>query len=360
MQRLPGHDYITIPKKPDRDSKKRPLIYPPDYVLTGDRETDQKAKKPYTRCTVFIDSIDDDWNLRQYDVRQTIRGLVVDDSLYLKGSGLGPMPDKIEARDAYLHWRDEMNGVGWDAKRAAKSDQKANIGDALHLFTERLDRGLQVKPNEVPVKYHGHLTNYMHATRELTVVELERFMVCDELKVGGTPDRLLGVKSRDQIVIGDVKTGNIDFNPEKIGRQLAVYSRSQIYDDATGRRSMPWPIDQDWGLIIHLDAYSGLVTLKWIDLNEAWEDVLLCRDVRKARNRRATMADYVAASEPVLPSREEITPTQIAAVITAIGNAKSEPDLYQIHTAAAHVWNDAMTDAANTRLAQLRGMLVGV
>jgi hypothetical protein len=343
---IPAYPYVTIPRKPKRDRWGRPMVYPPGYL--PDLDNPDKGKVSYTRCTKFIDVIEDPYLLHKYDIRQAIRGLVVRPDLYAKACSQGPTPDKIEQPHEWFEWRSEMDKIGWDSQQAAKSGAKANIGDALHKFAERKDRGLEVDPYEVPAGYEKHLRNYMRATEHITALEIERFMVNDELEVGGTPDRLGLEPHRNQIVVCDVKTGNVDINPAKIARQLAIYSRSFLYDDATGQRTV-LDLDQYWGIILALDARTGEMELIDVDLRKGWDQVLICHAVKQERKRKEFTRPHVVPNQPVLPNREEMTPDQYASIEVAIGNAPSEEALTAIWQAAAHVWTPELTERAKAR-----------
>lgn len=357
MQRLPDRDYITIPRKPRRDRYKRPLIYPLGYVPCGNSEVDEKEKHWVFRVTKYIDVLDDGYQLDLWKQRQVLRGTVVRPDLQLKAAALGEQPDKVETYEQYRDWRNEYDQLTRKLMDAAKSGEKANIGDALHLFSERLDRGLRVDPREVPQRYHQHLSSYVQATAGLTAIEVERFMVCDELKCGGTPDRIL-LDERGRIVIGDVKTGNVDYDPEKIARQLAIYAHSRFYDDATGERTMPYEIDQEWGVVIKLDARTGVCELLDINLAEGWQGVLTCQRVRAERNRKVTVRPHVDPDQPVLRP-EEVTPETYASIKAAIGAAATLEAVDAIWEAARHVWTDELTEHALERRGELTLQMAG-
>ena len=350
MQRLPDQDYLVIPRRPRRDRYQRPLVWLPGYEPIGNPDIDEQEKRAYTRCTKYIDVLDDGYQLTLWKMRQVLRGSVLRPDLHLEAASHGQQPDKVEEYDQYREWRNDYDRINRDLMKAAASDAKANIGTALHRFVERLDRGLEVKPAEVPDRYHQHLRNYMHVTRKLTAVEVERFMLEDGLRVGGTPDRIL-LDERNRFVIGDVKTGNVDFDPEKIGRQLAIYSRSRFYDDATGQRSRPLEIDQEWGVIIKLDARTGVCELIDVNLTEGWAGVLTCERVRSERNRKVTTRPHIDPDAPAIG--EEVTPETLAAIRQAVGAAANKEALDAIWQAAHHVWTDDLTEAAKERLGEL-------
>lgn len=78
-------------------------------------------------------------------------------------------------------------------------------------------------------------------------------------------------------MIGDVKTGSIEYGASKMAMQLAVYARSERYHPS-GMRSAIDEINLSRGLIIHLDAKTaGVLPSHWVNLMDAWEAVRACR-----------------------------------------------------------------------------------
>ena len=117
-------------------------------------------------------------------------------------------------------------------------------------------------------------------TGELHHVRVEQFMVLDDLKVGGTPDRV--VDYTGGCYIADIKTGGIECGIVKIAAQLAVYAHANTYNIATGARG-EHDADLDRGLIIHLPAGEACCRLYWVDLRAGWEAVQLAGEVRALR-----------------------------------------------------------------------------
>lgn len=250
-----------------RDRWGRPLITP----VTGGKPV------PYARASSFGDVLDDRTNLEKWKVRMAVHGLTRRPDLYL------------QATTTPLENRAALNKIADAAAEHAGGSQKATIGTVLHELTERIDRG--VDPGPVPAEYAADLAAYRAATGRYSFEHIERFMVCDELEVAGTPDRLGYDESEgDEAGVGplrvlDLKTGGSNGFLDKHAVQLAIYAHSVLYDPATGERT-PVDVAQDYGLIFHLPAGQGEFGLYRLDLAAGWDGALLAADVRRWRRRK--------------------------------------------------------------------------
>lgn len=317
-----------------RDRWGRPLIIPPE------------GGKPvaYTRCTTFVGAIEDTWNLTKWKQRLTAAGIAARKDLHLRAASLGTQPDDpVEAK----RWKREMNDLCEAAMEAVGSSSAATIGTSLHTFTELMDRGLAVDP---PADFAHHIDNYRRAMAGYEQVAVEQFLVRDDLRIGGTADRLLREKATGRLIIGDLKTGSVDY-PHKIAMQLATYANSLIYDAATGQRTPLGDVDLDTALIIHLDAKTGDCRLYWVDIESGWEAVKLAAQVRTWRNRTGLTVpvpdeDMAAATvQQIL-----VTPDPVA---SAIGAATTIDQLVALRQASAATWTDQHTDLLVERVGQL-------
>ncbi|WP_043648015.1 hypothetical protein [Nocardia thailandica] len=258
----------------ERDGWGRPKIIPPG------------GGKPvaYTRCTTFVDALEDKHGLTQWKMRQV-------------ALGLADRPDLLLAVSAHRDSKDELNRITAAAMDAAGAGSAATTGTALHTLTERHDLGQEIGP--LPAAAHADLAAYIRTTGGLQYAAIEQFRVLDDLKVAGTLDRLL--EFSDRYVIGDIKTGDITYGIGKIAMQLSVYARAQTYDPATGARGVDAkPIDLQQALIIHLPAGKGTCSLHWVDIAAGWDAVQLAAQVRKWRGRRNLTKEFVPATSPEL------------------------------------------------------------
>lgn len=322
--------------EPSRDRWGRPLVIPPN----GGKAI------AYTRATTYVGVLEDTYNLAQWQKRMVAAGLAQRPDLQLRAASLGLQPQDDAEKGK---WKRAMDEVTEAATEAAASSAAATIGTAIHALTERLDRGLDV--GVVPAQYQPHLKAYEEATRDFTAIHIERFTVLDSLKIGGTPDRILQIPGHDKLIIGDVKTGSVEYGTLKMAMQLSVYAHSLIYDVQAGRRQQIGDVDQERGLIIALNAQTGRCELLWIDIAAGWEAVQVATQVRAWRARKNLTQPYQRPTLAVVP--DPITPDADAALIAAINAATTPDELVQLWQAAGTRWTPRHTELAAARKAQL-------
>lgn len=326
---------VTIP----REARwKRPLIIPP---FLNEIEAAKAKLIPYTRATTFISVLENTHNLQLWKQRQTAIGLAHRPDLLLLVSSLGPQP---EEEDDYREWRNKMDEVCEQALEAAESSAGANLGTALHAYTDRIDRG---QPRgKVPKEYQKHLKAYEAATASLTAVHIERFVVNDQYQVGGTPDRISLLDGHDKMIITDTKSGDkLQYGMGKIAMQLAMYANSQFYDPSTGERHDIPNIDLERGLVIALNAKRGTCELVWVDLKVGWEGVQLASSVRAWQKRRDFHSPYTP---------RDLVAEAHSSIVQAIALAETEQDLYDLWGQAGKAWLPEHSTLAAARKAQLQ------
>lgn len=243
----------------ERDRYGRPLIRPAD------------GGKPvaYMRATTLAGSLEDTFNLSRWQCRMVATGLI-------------DRPDLALAVAAHRDDKKRLDAICEDALEAAKGHAAATTGTALHSLTEQLDRGQA--PASVPEAYRADLDAYTAATRDLNHILIEQMMVLDDLKVAGTPDRV--VEYQGKRYIADLKTGSIQWGIGKIACQLALYAHALPYDTETGTRGDPHGADLNNAIVIHLPAGTGTCTLHWVNIKAGWEAVQLATQVRAWRTTK--------------------------------------------------------------------------
>lgn len=322
----------TPAKETPRDRWGRPLIIPPEGGKV----------EPYTRCTRFVDVLDDKYTLQKWMQRQVAVGLSLRPDLALAAATAANDP---------ANRKKELDAICSDAREAAQGSAKATIGTALHALTERLDRGLDV--GVIPAQYSAHLAAYEAATRHISPVHIEQIMVLDEMRVAGTPDRIVTVEGMPGCYIADLKTGasTLSYGMPKVAMQLAAYAHSAIYDVDSGRRTKISDLNLDRGLVIALDsdiAPGGrqVCRLLWVDLAVGWRGVQLCREIWDWRKETRRMAEEDAE----MPT-SRAAPEAVAAIEVAIQLAATMDELTLIWSEAfqAGLWTDAHTEMAKAR-----------
>lgn len=327
-----------------RDRWGRPLITPPE------------GGEPvaYRRVTTFAGALDDSYHLNKWKARMVARGMATAPDLQAGAAAANPQ-DKSGKRT--------LDEIAERALERANGTAAATLGTARHSMTEKIDRNEPL--GYVPEDARADLDAYRTIMAPFTVLAIEGFCVLDEYRIGGTYDRILDLggnaKAPDgtfpRIVIGDVKTGGIDFAAGKIGMQLAAYSRSLNYDHRDGSRTPLHPVDewvgtspaptvsQTWGVVIHLPVNTGTASLHWIDLAagarglDVARDVLAYRD--NARNLLTKFAAVTTAATPPLTIAEQIRNAPSRAALEA---------LWRTHEAS---WTPGLTSLSLDRVQAL-------
>lgn len=273
------HPFDTLPVEPRRDNLGRYLIVPPG----GGKP------KPYTRATTWAETIDDRHNLEKWSQRMVAIGTTLRRDLHLQVAAT-PVDD-----------RRALDRICQDLKEAAAASTRANIGTALHRFTERLDRGEQVS---APEPYNFDLAAYVAAKRQagldVAPEHIERTVVVEALGVAGTFDRLGRLPHHPLPMVTDLKTGaTLDFSWGAIAQQLALYAHAEtIYDHATETHEPMPPVDLEQALVIHLPAEQAACTLYMVDIAAGWEAVQVSGAVRDYRRRARTLAAPYVEAKP--------------------------------------------------------------
>lgn len=294
-----------------RDRYGRPYVRP----LRGDKPV------PYTRATTVAGTVDDMHGLMRWKQRMTARGVVARPDLAMAIASTAP--DDAKTLDALVD----------QAADAAGATAAATVGTALHTFTERLDRGLDL--GVVPAMYADDITAYAATAAQVgwQVLGVEVFTVLHVDKIAGTADRVLELDGHKYIA--DLKTSQtVDF-PHKFAAQLAIYAHAQPYD-IDKQCTVPWdgaPPSTERGLIIHLPSGQGRCDLHWIDLRAGWEAVRLALQVRRWRARRDLLTPYTP-------------PGVVDEVLVAIAATETVAELNAVWATHQGAWTDLHTAAA--------------
>lgn len=336
-----------IPVEIPRDRWGRPKI-----MLPGDTSGLGKA---YTRASTLGGALEDQTNLGEWKKRVVAYGLSRRRDLILAAASV-PTWDGLDDKK-------RLAEIAEQAMSSAEANAAATMGTALHALADRLDKGEPI-PDIGEDRYA--LDAYTELRRHFTVHAIEQFLVCDELEVAGTTDRVLsplgimtapdGTKiGPEDRLIDDLKTSSTaDYFGIKFCVQLAVYSRGVPYVHGKGR--LPWPDGiaprQDWGLIMHVPSGGSAAQLYWVDLALGWELAKLAADVREWRKHKGLV---VAAELPRPAFAEHGESGEMVGLLRLIESEPAGPDLRDRLTALwsqhARVWTDQHTAAVQARLA---------
>ena len=298
---------------------------------------------PWTRATTFAKTISDTYTLNMWGRRMTMLGLVQRPDLFaLAAQCKDPTEDK-----------DKLNSIAEKAAEHAGSKSAANLGTALHGFTESHDRG---ESPFVPEPWDRDLAAYRAALSDLGITVMpgmiERLIVVEMYSVAGTLDRIVQlpfpcqVCGRDQ-AIGDVKTGRtLEYGWVEIAVQLALYANADAIFDKARKRFEPMPkVCPHTALVFHLPVAAAQCTVYDVDIASGWALAQLCQDVRLARRRKdlavprvkTTTLDPGAGGPAVLTE----APPSLADQIDA---ARTVEELSALWAAHRPEWTAALTE----------------
>lgn len=312
---------FTTPRaEPKHDRFGRYLLLDPD---TG-------KERAYTRVTTFAKTLSDMYGLGKWQERMVAKGIATRADLYALAAAT-PVDDKAQ-----------FDRICTDAKEAAKATSGANLGTALHAFTEQVDRGDDVT---VPQPWDRDINAYRAelAQHQLKVRRdwIERIVLIPQYGLAGTLDRIYGT-SLGHNQIGDVKTGKtLEYSWCEIAIQLALYANAKWLIDPASGQAEPMPdIDQDQALVMHLPAGAGSAQLYTVDIKAGWEAAYICRVVRDWRSRKDLAAPTVT---------EALPPTPALTLTDRINNAIDMHTLEQLWRDNRGIWLPAHTTAASLR-----------
>lgn len=267
------------PREPSRDQYGRPLIVPPE----GGKAI------PYTRMSTVAKMLSDGSAITDWKMRNVAYGMSLRPDLVAKAAAVGAAALAGDRR-AKLDLTDVVKA----AEAAASSDRAANMGTAVHAFTEMLDEGRDT--SMAPPEIRPLLDRYGQAVTmaQIKPVLSEVFVVIDQLRVAGTFDRgwLLnpGLVPGSPLLIGDLKTGaTAPGYAHDIVMQVAGYAHGEIYDIDTQERR-PLGANLDLGLLIHSPLSAEECSIYTLDLTAGWEALKVAAWVHGTWRKRKDLA----------------------------------------------------------------------
>jgi len=231
----------------------------------------------FQRTTTFNKLISNRRTLEQWGKRMVMVGLARRPDLHAQVQSMADDPKQ---------WRTQLNQITEHAIQAAEAEAQANIGDALHRFTELVDTGQTVT---VPTQFAQHIAAYRDTTAHLAMLKVEAVTCVPELGVAGTLDRIVTMPDGTSM-IADLKTGDIAWSMGEIAMQLAIYAHG-VYDHGpfnftSGQWEDQIDVNLDKALIIHLPAETEppRCDLWEVDIAQGWA---VCQTALAVRNWQA-------------------------------------------------------------------------
>lgn len=304
--------------EPKRDQWGRYLLPHPVTGLYSDGKDKPNRRNGWMRATTFAKLAADTFSLTRYNERLTLLGATL-------------RPDVVALAHGKHVKRDnkELNRLVTEVKETAGAKVAANIGTAVHSFTEQVDAGL-TKVEDLPSEYRPHVLSYLEELKrnglEPVPGLIERTTLVDEWGkvVVGTFDRVLYHRPSGTYLIGDLKTGEtLDWGKMEIAVQLALYAHGinahgvfdwndGAWDEAPAAVGGNVPkVRTDFGVVMHLPIQgpnAGVCTMRRVNLAAGWDAAATSASVDTSRKRDDYMdADFSLPAAPYVPE----TPAEI-------------------------------------------------
>lgn len=237
-----------------------------------------RIEQGWTRVTTLAKSASDTFNLDRWGLRMAMKGLMQRPDLQALVSST-PFEDK-----------DALNLLGEQAKEAGGSKVRANLGTALHKFSENADRDPSIVDG-IGEAWKGDIVAYREALAahgfEIIPEYIERICITPEVESAGTFDRILRLPN-GELVIGDLKTGeDLQYGWLEIAIQLAVYANAVgLWNKETETWEPMPPVSKNKAVVMHLPVGKNTCTLYWVNIKAGWQGAQLCKVVREWRRTR--------------------------------------------------------------------------
>ena len=250
-----------------RDRWKRPLIIP----LGGGPPV------AYPRVSTICKTLDDTTNLAAWGKRKVAEGMLRRPDLVTRVAGVLANGDPDTDRSV----KRELDEICEEATTAAGATKGRSAGTGFHGLTEAIDRGEE--PLYVPDADRPRLDAYRDTMAAYSAVDVETFIVQDEVRAAGTFDRLLMCPD-GRVRVADLKSGKWEAQyPFSTCVQVSIYSHGKRYDPETGARTHLHPdLDLDVGLLIHMPPTGGCFLYE-LNLTHGWKAARLARAVYDMR-----------------------------------------------------------------------------
>lgn len=275
--------------EPKRDRWGRYIVAGPDGKQTS-----------HQRATTFAKLVADTYNLSRWQIRSAAQGFTLRHDLLASYAALRD-PNGVDKSAA--------NAIADQAIEAASASAGANMGTALHTFTERVDLGEPL--TVVPEQWRPDIAAYQTALADNQITldpnHIEGVVILDDLQVAGTFDRIVTVNGERHIA--DLKTGKDPAAfPHEICIQLALYAHADaIWNTSTSTREPMPEVNRDRALVIHLRPSTGVCDLWWFDISAGWEMVRHCEAVKAWRARKDLTAKFDTPSDTTTTAVQAIT-----------------------------------------------------
>lgn len=244
-----------------------------------------EGKTYWTRTSTLAKTLDDVWNLRQWEKRKVIWGIRQNPSI------LDLIGNRIKDPDGKAG-KEILNAVATRALEQAETFKGADAGTDLHDLTEEMDATGKV-PERATLDQTRTLVSYFNSLRSQGLVVrpeyTERVVVCPELGCAGRIDRI--VTEGEIMMIGDVKSQKWEpgaYDSLALAIQLGVYANASWMLDA---KSWTWErmpqVSKKEGVVFWIPSVRpGVAEIYDVDLEQGYKFARAAKMLREWRYQK--------------------------------------------------------------------------
>lgn len=282
--------FFSKPSYPEREPSRPRAVNP----RTGKEQS-------WTRASTFASALDNPYGLMKRDGRNIVMGISARPDLATMALA-GALRDDVAKVDEVIA----------TAKEVMASSAAANLGTAAHAA---ITRAWQFPDEPVPEPYVALVRNFAAAlkTEGLTIRAAARKVMNIGLNSIGELDLVLE-EADGSLVVGDMKSGNLEQAKRKFSVQLALYDGAEcwINDDGSLEPIEPNALAHSHAVIIHLDLEHNAVSLYRVDLRIGRYGAGLAEQIRQWHTLDP-LSPYVApvgerkrsVAQPTVPSHHD-------------------------------------------------------
>jgi hypothetical protein len=249
---------------------------------------DQGEVVGYTRATTLAETLDNQYALNSWKLRQAVRGMGLHPSLGARAASIGTDDPR---------YKETLWAVVKEALSAAGTDSGSDNGTALHKVLERADRGEDL--SDLPDFFNADIMAYRDAIAQHNITILpeyiERTVKCEYYDTVGTLDRVAKLEDGTYAIF-DIKTETDPVRyPHAKSIQFAIYAAARVaINSATNQYETMPQVRTDFALIAWIRPGSGKCEILQIPIDVGLWGLRLSVETRAWRNTKIPVTPYIS------------------------------------------------------------------
>lgn len=252
-------------------------------------------------ATTLAGELDNPYALQNWQLRQVARGMAL-------------RPDLVAQAGACVDDdRETLREVVRSAQNAAAVQTGANLGSALHMAFERVDRGEPI--GALPEMFHADIQARQEALAQHGITILpeyrERVVRCLIHKCAGRMDGIARLSDGSLVVFDDKSEKDPTRYPHSKCVQIGIYANAGELWDYRTNTAEPMPdVRKDFALMLHSRPGEAKCEIYRVDIACGWAAAYISVQLREWRKAEGLIAPYLSEGSWVPKVESPVTPVQ--------------------------------------------------